>query len=308
MPIPRVRSVRAAVSPARLRNRESFVHAVRRGFTLIELLVIIGIMGLMVTVGIVSVRSGKGAARVKGATRDVFAAIRHARSTALVTGQPAIITYSTGEEDGEPVAKIEVTSAKLFDSEFDRSKAQTLTGDTRRGGRRELVHIEEEGGDLIADKTKGKSGDGEESVTEEKDGETVEDILFAPINTDIVKGMRLKVVVGDEELDAQETKRPTKISVFSNVDYLLGKFKSAKAEAKKKEEEEAKAAGKDVALPKADAEEQEPVSVVWETNGRVDPHQVWIYPDGKKPEDGLSIKIDRFGAAKVLPGDGKEED
>ena len=68
----------------------------RRAFTLIELLVIIGIMGLMVTVGIVNVRSGQGAARTRGAARDVYAAIRHARSTALVTMQPAIVHCTQG--------------------------------------------------------------------------------------------------------------------------------------------------------------------------------------------------------------------
>ena len=53
---------------------------------------------------------------------------------------------------------------------------------------------------------------------------------------------------------------------------------------------------------------QEPVSVVRETNGRVESHQVWVYADGRRPEDGLSIRIDGFGAAKVLSGDGREED
>ena len=56
----------------------------------------------------------------------------------------------------------------------------------------------------------------------------------------------------------------------------------------------------------AKSELQEPVSVVWEVNGRVDPHQVWIYPSGTPPDKGLSIKIDRFGAAKVV-GDGGDE-
>ena len=51
----------------------------------------------------------------------------------------------------------------------------------------------------------------------------------------------------------------------------------------------------------------EPVSIVWETNGRVEPHRVWIYPDGARPEDGLSIKVDAFGAAKVVSGDGRDE-
>ena len=48
------------------------------------------------------------------------------------------------------------------------------------------------------------------------------------------------------------------------------------------------------------AEEQKPVKVLWQTNGRTDPHRIWVYADGSDPESGLSIRIDRFGAAKVL--------
>jgi len=39
----------------------------------------------------------------------------------------------------------------------------------------------------------------------------------------------------------------------------------------------------------------------------VEPHKVWIYADGKKPESGLCIKVDSFGAAKVVSGDGRDE-
>lgn len=288
----------------------------RRAFTLIELLVIIAIIGIMSTVGALSLTAGKGAARVKGATRDIFAAIRHARTTALVTGQPAIITYSTEEVDGEVMAKIRIDSAKLFDSSVDRSKVQTLTGEPVRGadddGQFELVHIEKaEKGEKTSKSPKAARG-AESGTTEgepaegESAGETIEEILFAPISVDIVKGMRIKVLTGDEMLEVGETQRPSKISVFSNVDYLLGRFKSAKEEARRKEAaEKADADGK---TPASAEELQAEVSVVWETNGRVDPHQVWVYADGEKPEDGLSIKIDRFGAAKVLRGDGKDED
>ena len=276
----------------------------KRAFTLIELLVICAILATMVTIGVGSIGSGRGAARVKGATRDVYAAIRHARSVALVTGQPAIITYSTVEEDGEIVAKIEVTTAKLFDSGFDRSKVQTLTGEPLKGEGYELVHVEEA---AESKPVKNKAGTEESPAEESSSGETIEEILFAPVNEDIVKGMRLKVVVGDEESDGAAERRPSKISVFSNVDYLLGRYKDAKKEAAKKEaEEKAKAEGADAAAAKET--DQEPVSVVWETNGRVDPHQVWIYADGQKPEDGLLIRVDRFGGAKVLSGDGRDED
>ena len=265
----------------------------KRAFTLIELLVIIAIMGTMVTVGIVSVRSGQGAARVKGATRDVFAAIRQARSTALVTQQPAIITYSTGEVDGEVVAKVEITSAKLMTEGVDPSKIRTVTGQPLKGA--------------VAAAVAEVAAEGTEGGEQKGDGNTLQEVLFAPIDNNIVKGMRLKVIVGGGELDVAEEMHRPKISVFSNVDYLLGKFRESNktAEAAKKDEEnQPDAAGNDAVK----GEGQEPVSVVWETNGRVEPHQVWIYPDGKRPDQGLSIKIDRFGAAKVISGDGREDE
>jgi type II secretory pathway pseudopilin PulG len=269
----------------------------RKAFTLIELLVIIGIMGLMVTVGIVNVRSGQGAARTRGAARDIFAVIRHARSTALVTVQPAVITYSCVMEDEEPVAKIEIHSAKILGGNIDAEKLQTLSG--------EPVKTAEQ--DAKAETPAPENKDEEPTPEQGKaDGESLEDVLFAPISTEIVKGMRLKVVMGDDEAEfADAQQRKPKISVFSNVDYLLGKFKGAKETAKQEEE---KMSGVKDEAASADGDLQKDVSVVWEPNGRTDPHQVWIYPDGSEPQKGLLIKIDRFGGVKVLSGDGREDE
>ena len=245
----------------------------RRAFTLIELLVIIAIIGAMSAVGAISLVAGRGAMRVRGATRDIFAAIRHARSVALVSQQPAIIEYSVVEEDGEPVAKVTVTTARLFAEAQDRSKIRTVTGAP-------LPPLPD---------------DGETSA----DGGVVGDVLFAPISDEVVRGMRLKVLKGDERLDAAPETRKSRISVFSNVDYLLGKYGEMKS--REKEETEKADAGGDAASA-APAAKQDPVSVVWETNGRVEPHRVWVYPDGSRPEDGLMIEIDMFGAAKVVAG------
>jgi len=257
----------------------------RRAFTLIELLAIVAIIGIMVTASIVNVRAGQGAARIRAATRDIFATIRHARSVALVTQQPSVITYSTGRIDDDVCARIEINSAKIFGSDSVKS-ATTLEG--------EKVILEEE--------TVGEEGD----ASGEGGGQTVEEVLFAPISQDVVRGVRLKVLKeGDELQESQdEAKSKTKISVFSNVDFLVGKLNSAKAkeaEAKAAEQDET---GPEVAAPGMD--DQEPVSIVWEVNGRTEPHRVWVYPDGSSPEDGLCIKIDRFGAAKVL-GAGEDE-
>lgn len=283
----------------------------RRAFTLIEILVVIAIIGTMAAVGIANVGAGKAGSRVKGSTRDVFAAIRQARSTALVTGQPVIITYSTVREDEEVMAKIEITSAKLFETADDDVEIQTLSGTplvVAEDSDQPLPSAKKDDSDAKA-KSKDKSGTKKPELAEDGQGkgETIEEILFAPVDVEVVKGVRLKVAVGDEELDESAPQNRSRISVFSNVDYLLGRFNDAKAEAKKKEEAEKQGTdGGDDAAPSSE-ELQAPVSVAWETNGRVEPHKVWIYADGKRPEDGLMISVDRFGAAKVLSGDGREE-
>ena len=250
----------------------------RRAFTLIELLVIVAIIGIMVATSVVNIGAGQRAARIRGATRDIFAVIRHARSTALVTQQPSVITYSTVTIDDEVCAKVEINAAKILNADTVQ-RASTLSG--------EMVSLYDNDG------SDGDSG-----------GLTVEDVLFAPISTDVVRGIRIKVLKDGEQLEYadDEAKARPKISVFSNVDYLIGKLKDAKAKEAEAKAKEADEAGLSAVQTIPDSSDQEPVSVVWEVNGRTEPHKVWVFPDGSSPEKGLCISIDRFGAAKVFGG------
>ena len=261
----------------------------RRAFTLIEIIVVVAILAIMATAAVVGVRSGQDAARVKGATRDIMAAIRHARSMALVMMQPAIITYSTERDGDEVCAKITVDGAKLMSS-GSSDTVQTLSG--------EIVH--RDGSKVKKEKKPAVGEDEPKELLGDSGGDSVEDVLFAPISSEVVRGVRIKVLTGDElaETTQTEQKSANRISVFSNVDYLLGKYKEKKTE-------EAKAASEQPADQQASpangsSEDQEPVSLVWEANGRCDPHRVLVYLDGKNPESGLCINIDRFGAAKVV--------
>ena len=279
----------------------------RRAFTLIELLVIVAILATMVTIGVGSIASGRGTAQVKGATRDVYAAIRHARSVALVTGQRVLVNYSNERIDDEICAKVDIVAAKIMNADRDRPKPtpywveeyKDLPAAARVQKGQELVHIR--GSEAKAVATVGESS--------ASGGETVEEILFSPMDASVVKGMRILVKKGDEALQDETAEQVrSRISVFSNVDYLQNRYKEAKKEAKEKgkgegagEGEEEKASG---SVNDMDGE----VSVVWETNGAVEPHKIWIYPDGKKPEDGLMLNVDSFGAVKVLDGDGRESD
>ena len=285
----------------------------RRGFTLIELLVICAILATMVSIGVGSIVSGQDTARVKGATRDVYAAIRNARSTALVTGQRVLVTYSNETVDGDVMLKVDMVAAKIMSASSGRVKPQPyyVLDYKDLQDRRELVHFR---GSQAKPMT--SDGDGSGSADDESGGDALEDILFAPMNTKVVKGMRIKVLKGDEALkDETAEQAKSRISVFSNVDYLMNRYQASQAaEAKKKEGQELVHIEDSSAKPFADGESagandgQEPVSVVWETNGAVEPHRIWVYPDGKKPEDGLMLNIDQFGAVKVTDGDGREDE
>ena len=266
------------------------------GFTLIELLIIVAIIGTMVTVSVINIRVGQSTARIKGATRDLVASIRHARSTALVMMQPTVVTYSTVRRDDVACARIELNGATIRAG--DRGAVQTLSGkplevpDERP--LQALTKLDEEDGSQLS----------------EGQGQTVEDVLFSPISEEVVQGVCIKVTVGDEELEYERSepkKKGNRVSAYSNVDYLLGKFKE-KQDEKQEQAASEEAEEAEEAAGAATTTDQEPVSLIWEANGRCEPHRVWVFADGSQPDSGLLIQVDRFGAIKVLSGDGKEEE
>ena len=276
----------------------------RKGFTLIEILLVVAIIAVMIASGAALSGANKAAAKLRGASRDAFAAIRQARSLALVSQKPCVITYSCSVQDGEAKSKIEIVSAKLTSSS-QATTAETLDGDIVTIGGQDAEPVPAENGTdgEIAGETAGESA-----------GETLEEILFAPIHAEVLEGVVLKIEKeGDVSVESVgEEKARSKISVFSNVDYILGRYKESKA--REKAEQDAAQSGPPAAgeeeSPAADAGAdvaQEPVSIVWESNGRCEPHTVVLYSEGSSPERGFRIKIDRYGSAKILgTGDGEE--
>jgi len=264
----------------------------RRGFTLIELLIIIGIIAAMVAISVLSVRQGQQASRTRGAARDIFALIRQARSIALVSEEPSIIIYANGTVDSEPCAKVEIVSSKKL-------RAETVDSAETLSGKRINLYGDEE---RFAPPSEESRENALETAVEEPKGLSTDEVLFEPISDELLRGMRLKVEF--IELADERTFRGKRqnISIFSNVDYLLGQYSDAKAKSEemKSEDEESPDAvskpGEEIAGP------EEPVKIVWQVNGRCDPHRLWIYPDGKEPEDGVVIEVDTFGVARTLSG------
>lgn len=253
----------------------------RRAFTLIELLVIVGIIAVMVTAGVLSVRSGQDAARVRSATRGVYASIRRARAQALVTGKPTIISYVNTETDGEPAVKIEIHGVEIISS-GGSGEAETLAGDPLRP--------------QTAAVSASDAGSAGESLAEH---------IFSPLSEDVLRGLRVKVLREDkfQEDSTGKVRQKSSISVWSTsgyvMEYLQARKNKSAADGENDGKEKPPAADDDAAGEEVSA-------VQWYTNGRVDPHRIWVYLDGKTPESGLMIDVDRFGSVRVLSGGGGE--
>ncbi len=268
----------------------------RRAFTLIELLVIVAIIGSMIVAAVVSVEQGQRYARIRGSVRDIFATVRQARSIALVSQKPCIITFSTKRVDEEVQSKVEITSVKLLETKAG-VRARSLQGQWR------ILGVDEDEDAPVSDNTK-KSADVGENASGEV-GHTAEEIMFEPMDEEVLSGICVKVVMDDEaealEVNEEDEVKKSKISVFSNVDFLLGSFKNDRS---KKAAEGEKDSGQSDQLMESESpnieEVNEDKSVVWQVNGRSEPHTIYIYPDGAKLSDAWQIKVDRFGGVKVL--------
>lgn len=60
---------------------------VATGFTLMEVLVVMGLIALLVAIGVGGLSKSVESAKIRGASRDLAAALRYTRGQALVTGQ-----------------------------------------------------------------------------------------------------------------------------------------------------------------------------------------------------------------------------
>lgn len=97
------------------------------------------------------------------------------------------------------------------------------------------------------------------------------------------------------EIDGKVASR-NRVSVFSNVDFLLGNGSSQVKKGKSKETSSDE--DEDGESPKEEI--QQSVSVLFEPNGRCRKHRISIYPAGGDSSDGTIIEVDLFGNAKVV--------
>ncbi len=236
-----------------------------------------------------SVGSGSASAQMKSATRRVLQLSRQARTMALLRQQAAVITY---EEvyDGQSLVggKVTIESRRQAAPRASSSGGQplTLSGE-----------IPEEDGEPVV-----YSEDDENSISKEQ--ELMEKIVddprdYAPDKVDAsdwdpdsprsFRGIHLKVELLDDEGTAYG-ERKSRMSVFSNVDFLRRQARASSGSSDSTKED---------GQSKDSVAAQEPVSIVYETNGRCQPHRIKVWKDGADEDSGLTVTVDRFGKTKV---------
>ena len=203
----------------------------RRGFTLVELLVVVAIIAVMLATAALSVGSGTASVRMKNAVRSVWQLSGYARTMALLRQHAVVVTYSeTWEGDTFVKSQIEVKAGSELSTpstEMPSSVARSIFDPEA-----ELPALEEE-----------TEEDSAESVVQE--GLEARAYEFPDVH--------VKVEFLDEA-DLSQSGKKKAVSVFSNVDYLLGRGKAEKAGGEKAEE--ARVAAELAAAEAAKAEEK----------------------------------------------------
>lgn len=242
----------------------------RHGFTLVELLVVVAIIAVMLSTAALSVGSGTASVRMKNAVRSVWQLSGYARTMALLRQHAVVVTYSEVWE-GDTFIKSQIEVKAGSEMSTPQVEASSTVARSIFDPEAELPTLEE-------------------SVEEEDSAENVvQEGLEARAYE--FPDVHVKVELQGEEGISRNGKKKT-VSVFSNVDYLLGRGKT--------EKEENKTAGMR-ASDEEDGKKQEmrePVNIVFETNGRCEPHRILVWKDGLDEEAATVLEVDRFGAIK----------
>ncbi|MBR1586727.1 MAG: prepilin-type N-terminal cleavage/methylation domain-containing protein [Kiritimatiellae bacterium] len=247
------------------------------GFTLVELLVVVAIIAIMLSTAALSVGSGTASVRMKNAVRSVWQLSGYARTMALLRQHAVVVTYSeVWEGDTFVKSKIEVKAgAEISTPSAGQSSAVA----------RSIFDPEAEVPTL-------------EDETEEDSAESVVQEGLAERAFEF-PDVRMKVELKGEEGDYGNEKRKA-VSAFSNVDYLLGRSKAAADDKGKEKKTGGTRSGASASDDEEETEQEtrDPVSIVFETNGRCEPHRVLVWRDGKGEESATVLEVDRFGAMR----------
>ena len=279
----------------------------RSGFTLIEIMIVVGIIAIMLASAVMSVASGRGAVRIKEATRGVVQLSRYASALALLRQRPVVVTFlhsgkvevrisgdATDPGDigkpSDPIYREVDGKATLTASEYaaeDDDEEATSANSKRKGA--PAKDAGSGGNAQVSDEKKGyfysrRVLDPDILAKEDADGE-YEGVTFT-VEVLGEDGEPLDPAVA-ASLSLPRPKRKAKSNASLFID---GVRIGDDGEAKEEEDESGT---------------NPPVSVTYETNGNVNPHRIIVRLEGESESDeGFAINISRSGKATV--GDDEE--
>ena len=266
----------------------------RAGFTLIEIMIVVGIIVIMLATAVMSVASGRGAVRVKEATRGVIQLSRYASALALLRQRPVVVTFHHN-------GKIEVRLSG------------EATGSDEAGSPSDPIYREVDGKTTLTAAEYSAEDDEEDESPPEKvrDAAAGGSTGASSVLPDEEKGYFYTKRVLDPETLAKEDTEGTYQGVTFTVEVLgedgepLDRDLAAARSLRQPERERKNADGEPVD-EKLEEEAEPPVSVTYETNGNVNPHRIIVRLEGEsEAEEGFAINISRSGKATV--GDDEEE-
>lgn len=260
----------------------------RGGFTLIEIMIVVGIIAVMLASAVMSVASGRGAVRVKEATRGVIQLSRYASALALLRQRPVVVTFHRKGRvevriSGEATGTDEIgAAADPIYREVDGRTTPTAA-----------AYVEEE---QAAEGAEPEPAAGAAAKAAEKE-----------------KGFFYTRQVLDPEVLAKEDAEGEYEGVTFTVEVLgedgepLAPELAAARSLPPPKRERKNVEGETV---EEEAEDEEPpVSVTYETNGNVNPHRIIVRLEGESDaEEGFAINISRSGKATVGDDAGGEEE
>ena len=253
----------------------------RGGFTLIEIMIVVGIIAVMLASAVMSVASGRGAVRVKEATRGVIQLSRYASALALLRQRPVVVTI-------HKKGKVEVRI----------SGEATGQGDV--GSPADPIYREVDGkatvmaAELAEDaKESAEDGDVSSGALTEKEKKS----FF------YTKQVLDPSILAKEDAEGEYEGVTFTVEVLGEDGEPLERELAAARSLRQPEREKKNADGD---MVEEDEEEEPPVSITYETNGSVNPHRIIVRLEGEsEAEEGFAINISRSGKATV--GDDEEE-
>ena len=263
-------------------------------------MIVVGIIVVMLATAVMSVASGRGAVQVKEATRGVIQLSRYASALALLRQRPVVVTFFKNGRIEVRISGETSDSSEEGESSAGKGKPadpiyREVDGQETFAAAPDADDEEEDDGDVGAEGSKDEEGKEKKSLFFTR--QVLDPEALAKEDAEgKYEGVTFTVEVLGEDGKPLD---PEQAAMRS-----LSRPKREPKMGKDKDGEPVEPAAEEEDVP---ADDEQPVSVTYETNGSVNPHRIIVRTDGEtEADEGFAINISRSGKATV--GDDIEEE